>query len=271
MKVVAGKTPFIMKTQVLFLLAAALLLADQTQAASFLEKLGFGKTSTTTAPALATALSHEEIAGGLKEALSKGVERAVTLLGKEDGFLKDVSVKIPLPETLQKVERTLRTLGQDKLADEFVTTMNRAAEQAVPEAAAVLGNAVKQMTLADAKAVLTSTNNAATAYFRRTSGTNLYERFFPIVQKATEQAGVTSAYKKMTEKASFGGFSAASFLGQNATDLDGYVTRKALDGLFLKIGQEEQRIRENPVARTSDLLQKVFGAVRQPAASPPKQ
>lgn len=172
-----------------------------------------------------------------------------------------------MPETLQKVERTLRTLRQDKLADEFVATMNRAAEQAVPAAAAVLGDAVKQMTLADAKAILTSTNNAATAYFRRTSETNLHQRFLPIVQKATEKAGVTGAYKKMTEKASFGGFSAASFLGQDATDLDGYVTRKALDGLFLKIGQEEQRIRENPVARTTDLLQKVFGAVRQPARS----
>jgi hypothetical protein len=225
------------------------------------ERLGLSKTSTNSPAGLATALSSEEITGGLKEALSKGVERAVGMLGQTNGFLNDISVKIPMPETLKKVERTLRTLRQEKLADEFVTTLNRAAEQAVPQAAAVLGNAVKQMTLADAKAILTSTNNAATSYFRRTSETNLHERFLPIVRQATEQAGVTSAYKNMTEKANFGGFSAGSFLGQDTIDLDGYVTRKALDGLFLKIGQEEQRIRENPVARTTDLLQKVFGAV----------
>jgi hypothetical protein len=148
--------------------------------------------------------------------------------------------------------------------------MNRAAEQAVPEAAAVLGDSVKAMTLADAKTILTGTNDAATAYFRRTSETNLYARFLPIVQKATENAGVTSAYKKMTEKANFGGFSATSLLGEDAVNLDGYVTRKALDGLFLKISDEERRIRENPVARTTELLQKVFGAVRTPptTASP---
>lgn len=251
-----------MKPTVLFLLALTLLSDSPTHAATFLEKLGFGKTSTNASPALATALSSEEIAGGLKQALSKGIERAVTLLGKEDGFLKDASVKIPMPASLQKVDRTLRTLRQEKLADEFVATMNRAAEKAVPEAAAVLGDTVKQMTLADAKGILTSTNNAATAYFRRTSETNLYDRFLPIVRKATEQTGVTSAYKKMADRASFGGLSATSLLGQDATDLDGYVTRKTLDGLFLKIAQEEQRIRENPVARTTDLLQKVFGARR---------
>jgi hypothetical protein len=126
------------------------------------------------------------------------------------------------------------------------------------------------MTLADAQAILTSTNNAATAYFERTSTTNLYERFLPIVHTATEQAGVTAAYKKMTEKASFGGFSATSLLGKNSADLDGYITRKALDGLFLKIGQEEERIRDNPAARTTDLLQKVFGAVSKPGAGSSK-
>jgi hypothetical protein len=243
------------------LVAFALLLGLRASGASLFDRLGLGKTPTNSPSTLTTALSSEEITGGLKEALSKGVERAVGMLGQPDGFLKDASVKIPMPETLKKVERTLRALRQDTLADEFVTTLNRAAEQAVPEAAAVLGTAVKQMTLADAKAILTSTNNAATAYFRHTSETNLHERFLPIVRKATEQAGVTSAYKTMTEKANFGGFSAGSLLGQDAIDLDGYVTRKALDGLFLKIGLEEQRIRENPVARTTDLLQKVFGAV----------
>jgi Protein of unknown function (DUF4197) len=256
-----------MKTNILQLVTLLLLISPVTQAASFWEKLGFTKPAVPSAPTLTTALSQDEIAAALKQALSKGVENAIAVLGKNDGFLKDVSVKIPMPDQLKVVERGLRAVGQDQLADEFVTTMNHAAEKAVPEAAAVLGDSVKQMTLADARTILTSTNNAATAYFRRTSETNLFARFLPIVRQATEQTGVTAAYKKLTEKASFGGLSLGSFLGQDTMDLDGYVTRKALDGLFLKIGQEEQRIRENPVARTTDLLQKVFGAVRQSAAS----
>lgn len=248
-----------MKTIPLLLLALMLVSALNTRA-GFFDWLGRAKDATKDNAALASALSSSEIAGGLKEALGKGVERAVTTLGRPDGFLKDAAVMIPTPEPLQKVEKTLRALGQDKLVDDFVTTMNRAAEQAVPEAAAVLGDSVKQMTLEDARSILTGTNNAATAYFRRTSETNLYERFLPIVQKATAQTGVTGAYKAMTQKASFGGFSAMSLLGRNTPDIDGYVTHKALDGLFVKIADEEKRIRENPVARTSDLLQKVFGS-----------
>ncbi len=251
-----------MKSIPLLLLSLALVLSSIAPSAGMFDWLGLGKTATTDTSALTTALSSDEIAGGLKEALGKGVERAVATLGKQDGFLKDAAVMIPTPEPLQKVEKTLRALGQDKLVDDFVTTMNRAAEQAVPEAATVLGDSVKQMTLADAKTILTGTNNAATAYFKRTSETNLYQRFLPIVQKATAQTGVTGAYKAMAQKASFGGFSAMSVLGQNTPDIDGYVTRKTMDGLFVKIGDEEKRIRENPVARTSDLLQKVFGAVR---------
>lgn len=249
-----------MKPIPILLLTLTLVSALNTRA-GFFDWLGRAKDATKDKSALATLLSSDEIAGGLKEALGKGVERAVTTLGRQDGFLKDAAVMIPTPEPLKKVEKTLRALGQDKLVDDFVTTMNRAAEQAVPEAAAVLGDSVKQMTLEDAKTILTGTNNAATAYFRRTSETNLYERFLPIVQKATAQTGVTGAYKAMAQKASFGGVSAMSLLGQNTPDIDGYVTHKALDGLFVKIADEEKRIRENPVARTSDLLQKVFGSV----------
>jgi hypothetical protein len=216
---------------------------------------------TSAAPTSLSALSQDQMVGGLKEALGKGVQQAVASLGKTDGFLKDANVKIPMPESLQKVEKTLRTLRQDKLADEFVTTMNRAAEQAVPEAAAVLGNSVKQMSIADAKSILTGTNNAATQYFRRTSETNLHARFLPIVKAATEKAGVTSAYKRMADKVGGGlGGLGGSLLGQQAPDLDDYVTRKTLDGLFVKIADQEKQIRENPVARTTDLLQKVFGA-----------
>jgi hypothetical protein len=212
-------------------------------AADLLDQLGLKKTTGSVA-----GLSNDQMISGLKEALAKGVQYA--------------QVKIPLPGSLNKVERTLRTVGQDHLADEFITTMNRAAEQAVPEAASVLGDTVKQMTLADAKAILTSTNTAATDYFRRTSTTNLHARFLPIVKQATEKVGVTAAYKRMTDKAGLGGFG-ASLLGKESLDLDDYVTRKALDGLFLKIAEQEKLIRENPAARTSELLQKVFGAVKK--------
>lgn len=213
---------------------------------------------------LGAALSRDQMVDGLKEALVKGVEKAVTSLGKQDGFLKDAGVKIPMPESLQKVEKSLRALKQDKIADEFVTTMNRAAEQAVPEAAAVIGDSIKQMSIADAKAILTGTNNAATEYFRRTSEAALQTRLLPIVKSATTKAGVTAAYKRMTEVASSGlgnlGGLGSRLLGQEVPDLDTYVTHKALDGLFVKIAEQEQRIRENPVARTTDLLQKVFGS-----------
>jgi hypothetical protein len=148
------------------------------------------------------------------------------------------------------------------LADEFVMTMNRAAEQAVPEAAAVLADSVKQLSITDAQSILTGTNNAATQYFRRTSETNLQERFLPIVKTATEKAGVTAAYKRMAERVSGGlGGIGGGILSKQAPDLDQYVTRQALDGLFLKIAEQEKLIRENPVARTTDILQKVFGAV----------
>lgn len=254
-----------MKTKALSVLVLALLFGPCVNAADFLEKLGWRKSATNSPSGLTAGLSQEEITGGLKEALSKGVERAVAVLGRKEGFLKDTSVRIPMPESLQKVERTLRTLRQDNLADDFVTTMNRAAEEAVPEAATVLGDSVKQMTIADAKTILTGTNNAATQYFRRTSETNLYVRFLPIVQKTTEQAGVTSAYKKMTAKVSGGlgglGGLGGNLLGMETPDLDSYITHKTLDGLFLKISEEEKQIRENPVARTSDLLQRVFGTV----------
>lgn len=253
----------------LAILASILLLASRTQAGLFdlLKNQGAAAAGTNAANSLA-GLSADQMAGGLKEALAKGVQQAVTALGKSDGFLKDAAVKIPMPASLERVEKTLRTLRQDKLADEFVTTMNRAAERAVPEAASVLGNAVKQMTIADAQAILTATNNAATQYFRRTSETNLYARFLPIVKSATENAGVTAAYKRMTDQAggSLGGLGAfgGKLLGVEAPDLDGYVTRKTLDGLFLKISEEEKNIRQNPVARTTDLLKQVFGAVNPP-------
>ena len=209
-----------------------------------------------TATAQLGALTQDEMARGLKEALAKGVNQAVANLGKDGGFLKNLDVKIPMPPQLQTVEKTLRKLHQDQMADEFVATLNRAAEQAVPVAAGVFAGAITNMTVDDAKTILTGPNDAATQYFRKTSEAQLVEKFRPIVQEATAKTGVTASYKNLMQEAG----PVASFLGADAGDLDGYVTRKALDGLFLMVAAEEKKIRENPVARTTDLLKKVFGA-----------
>jgi len=203
--------------------------------------------------------------GGLKEALGKGVEQAIARLGHEGGFLTNMSVKIPLPDKLRAVEKTLRVVKQEKLADDFVNTINRAAELAVPEAASVFREAITAMSLSDAKAILTGGTNAATQYFRRTTETNLFNKFLPIVKKATDEAGVTSAYKRFVEKGATTGSLGSlgnSFLKTDSLDVDSYVTTKALDGLFKMVAEEEKRIRENPAARTSELLQKVFGGIK---------
>jgi len=236
--------------------------------AGFLDVLLNGGSTNQPSSVALSALTSDQVTGGLKEALGNGLQHAIAELGHDGGFLTNLNVKIPLPEKLQTVQKTLHALNQDKLADDFVATMNHAAEQAVPEAASVFGDAVKQMTMDDAKAILTGPPDAATQFFRRTTQTNLYVRFLPIVQTATAKNGVTSAYKNMLSKVnggsvfggSFGGL-ANSYLGTDALDVDAYVTNKALDGLFKMVADEEKRIRANPAARTTDLMQKVFSAV----------
>lgn len=214
------------------------------------------------------SLSQDQMVKGLQDALGKGLQQAVARLGHDGGFLTNPGVKIPMPEKMQKVEATLRAMKQDKLADDFVATMNHAAEQAVPEAGAVFADALKQMTIEDAKSLLTGPNDAATQYFQRTTQTNLYGKFYPIVQKATAAAGVTSAYKNLMEKAnvskslgSLGSALGGALLDKDSLDLDAYVTNKSMDGLFKMVADEEKQIRQNPVARTTDMLQKVFGAL----------
>lgn len=217
------------------------------------------KKKKTTVPKTTTAkVSDSEISGGLKEALSKGIRFAVDSLGKENGFLGNTRVKIPLPGSLQKFEKGLRVAGQGAKVDEFVGSMNRAAEKAVPVAIDVFVDAVKQMTFDDARQILFSgQDDSATQFFRRTTEENLRGKFRPIVEKFTAEVGVTNKYKAMIGKAGF----AAQLLGKDATDLDGYVTQKALDGLFLLVADEEKKIRKNPIGRTTSLLKKVFGAI----------
>jgi len=209
------------------------------------------------APAATGSLSNQEVAAGLKAALQEGTRYAVDSLGRDGGYLDNASVRIPMPDSLVWVEKSLRTLGQDQLADEFVASMNHAAEQAVPEATAIFSDAIQAMTLDDARAILTGPDDAATQYFRTHTETALTDRMLPIVTRTTGTAGVTAAYKRMLSSA--GGMT--GLLSGDATDLDGYVTREALDGLYTMVAVEEKRIRENPAARSSDLLKRVFGSV----------
>lgn len=238
--------------------------------AGFFDQLKSAVTTTNktvTTAASAAGLSQEQMVGGLKEALGKGVTRAVAGLGRDGGFLTNLNVKIPMPEKLQKVESVLRLAGQNQMADDFVASMNHAAEKAVPVAAGVFGESIKQMTITDAKNILNGAPDAATQFFRRTTQTNLVAKFLPIVKNATDQVGVTAQYKQMMGK-----FAAVNTLGGlfgkntpvklDAADIDAYVTDKALDGLFKMVAEEEKNIRANPVARTTDLLQKVFGAAK---------
>ena len=206
-----------------------------------------------------TELTNSEMITALKEALNKGTRFAIDKLGRAGGFMDNSQVRIPMPESLVWVEKSLRSVGQDQMADEFVTTMNRAAEQAVPEAAAIFGEAIQEMSVEDAKSILSGPDDAATRYFRTHTEAALREKMRPIVTRATEKAGVTSTYKRMMTSA--GGLT--SFLPKEAKDMDSYVTGKTLDGLFLMIAEEEKKIRENPLDRSTELMKKVFGAYSQ--------
>lgn len=206
-----------------------------------------------------TTLSANEISGGLKEALVKGVRFAVDELGRENGFLDNDRVRIPLPNSLQRTERTLRMLGQGRRVDEFVEAMNHAAEKAVPVATDVFVDSIRQMSFNDARNILFSgQDDAATQFFRRTSEDRLRDEFRPIVEDFTEQVGVTQKYKAMMGRY---GFIGRAF-GQDASDIDGYITEKALDGLFLLIADEERKIRRDPIGRTTSILRRVFGVLR---------
>ena len=250
------------KTGLAFLTGLSVILISSQPQAGLSDLLGdvFKGATTQETPAVTPTdtapPSDSEMVAGLKEALNKGTQYAVSNLGKDGGFLDNDLVRIPMPKSLSWVEKTLRTLRQDRLADEFVASMNHAAEQAVPEAATIFGDAIQNMTLEDARGILAGPDDAATQFFRRTTSDALTAKMRPIVEQATSRTGVTANYKSMTEKA--GGLS--SLLSGDSTDLDGYVTEKTLDGLFLMVAEEEKRIRENPLARSSDLLKKVFGA-----------
>lgn len=206
---------------------------------------------------LSSALSNEDISNGLKQALDKGVTYAVDNLGQAGGFSNNAAVRIPMPANLEKVEKLLRKTGQDQYADEFVATMNQAAEAAVPLTLDVLKDGVQNMSFEDAKQILSGTDSAATDYLRKTGSDNMRSKIAPIVKKATDNTGATRIYKGMYDKLGFMG----SFMKPEDYDIDSYITNKTMDGLFTMIAQEEKKIRDNPVERTTDLLKNVFGSV----------
>lgn len=209
----------------------------------------------------ANALSLADISGkdagnGLKEALTQGAGKAVDLLGKQDGFLGNPKVKIPLPESVQKIEGLLRGFGMNKQADELIAAMNRAAEAAVPQAKTLLVNSIKKMSVDDAKGILTGGEDSATQYFRRTTSVPLAEKFKPIVRKAMARVKLAEKYNELAGKAAKFGL-----VREQDAQLEDYVTQKTLDGLYLMIAEEEKAIRKNPAEAAGSLAKKVFGAL----------
>jgi len=238
------------------LLALSALLLAPIASADWREELKKAAQILFEQPATQAALTDGDILKGLKEALAQGTTKAINSLGRSDGFWGNALVRVPLPDSLTRVERTLRKLGAGPSVDQFHLTLNRAAEQAVPQVADIFGNAVRAMTIQDVRGILNGTPDAATQFFKRTTSDSIRAKFLPIVQSATAKVGVTQQYKNLTGK--YG--SLLTMAGYKPVELDGYVTQKAMDGLFSTIAQEESKIRSDPAARTSEVLKKVFGA-----------
>ncbi|MDR2838598.1 MAG: DUF4197 domain-containing protein [Azonexus sp.] len=202
------------------------------------------------------AISSSDASAGVKEALAKGADFAVSTLGQNNGFLGNAKVKIPLPGYLEKAEKGLRLIGMGKQADELVDTMNHAAENAVAEARPILSDSIKKMTVKDAKDILTGGDDSVTQYFKRSSAEQLTQKFTPIVKSATAKLKLAEKYNAYAGKAASMGL-----INAKDADINTYVTQKAMDGLFLIIAEEEKKLRDNPVAAGSALLKKVFGAL----------
>ncbi len=210
------------------------------------------------APAFAQLdkISNQDANAGLKAALEKGSLAAVATLGRTDGFLGNEKVRIPLPDSLDSVASVMRRFGMGKYADELVQTMNRAAEAAVPEAKALFVDAVRKMTVQDAKAILGGGDTAGTEYFKRSTSDPLRARFLLIVAKATKKVKLADRYNEYASKGERFGL-----VSKEDANLDNYVTQKALDGLFYVVAEEEKKIRRDPVGTASSIIKKVFGAL----------
>lgn len=236
-----------MKKALLLSLALTLLLAMAlgAQLKDLAQGMGIGKKS---------ALSDDKVVAGLREALQVGTGNAVNLTGKVDGYFKNEAIKILFPPKLRLVERGLRATGQGQQVDEFILSMNRAAEKGAPQARAIFVDAIKHMTFDDARRILTGGDTAATEYFKTHTSKTLASTFRPVVAKATSEAGATQRYKQLMGRAQ-----SIPFLKAEWIDLDDYVVSQALNGLFYMLGEEERKIRKNPAAQVTSLLKEVFG------------
>ena len=203
---------------------------------------------------LPVAADSDAQAQAVRQALSQSADMAVNRLGRVNGYWENPQVRIPLPESLRRVEKMLRRYGLERYADDFSESLNRAAEAAVPAAKPLLLTAIRDMSLDDAVGIVRGDEEAATRYFRLHTDVVLHERLKPIVAQATARANVTAAYKRLMKKVTV----LDKTVDPGHLDLDAYVTRAALDGLYLLMAEEERRIRRNPLARSTDLLKKVF-------------
>ena len=208
-------------------------------------------------PASLDTLTSKDAAGGLRAALSQGVDSAVAQLGAPDGFLKDPKVTIPLPPALEKADRALRMVGMGGDADALKTAMNHAAEAAVADAKPVFKRALQHMTIEDAKHILTGGDDAGTQYFRNATGAELAAQFKPVVARETSKLKLAARYDEYAGKAA-----GLGLISSQDANLNDYVTAKALDGLFSRIADEERAIRKDPLGQASNLVKKVFGALR---------
>lgn len=205
--------------------------------------------------ASSSAPSSADMSKAVLDALSVGVQKAIKILGKQGGYLNDNQVRIALPEQLQYAETLLRKVGQGKYADRFIKRMNQAAEQSVTKTTEIFLDTIKKMSVKDAQAIVTGPDDAATRYFQDKTSDQLRSVIKPIVSQTMGESGVASAYRKFIKKSKY----VSQYLDEDTVDLDSYVTNKTLDGLFLKLAEEEKLIRKDPLARSTDLLKQVFG------------
>ena len=198
-------------------------------------------------------IDESTIITALKEAISVGTDNAVKSVSELDGYMANQAIKILIPEKFKMVTDGLRKIGYNKLVDDFILSMNRAAEKAAPEARSIFIDAIKEMTFDDAKKILNGNETAATDYFKTKANKKLYSAFIPIISSSVNEVGTTRYYKDLVSR-----FSSLPFVKAGTLNLDDYVTNKALDGLFHMIGEEEKKIRTDPKARVTELLKEVF-------------
>lgn len=219
----------------------------------------FGKlkqkvTETVKSETTSGSLTEGEVSDGLKEALTKGIEKGVAQLSKPDGYFKDPQIKIPLPEEAKNVESKLRQLGQGEQVDQAIESINRAAEDAASEAKDLFVNAIKNMTVTDAMGLLKGNDDAATRFLEKSTREALIAKFKPIIKVSLDKVGATKHWNTV-----FTTYNKIPLVTKVNPDLEEYATNKAIDGLFIQVAKEELEIRKNPGARVTDLLKKVFG------------